>query len=717
MIDTAYATLVDRDEELVELVGALATRRLVTLTGPGGVGKTRLAWAVATSDAIPADHALKWVELAAEDAGSVADAVADVVGDSHAATDAVEAVVEGLATGPGVLVLDNCEQAIEAVGELVSVLLAQCPELRILVTSRVPLGLAEEHVLPLAPLLPPVEGADFETIGTSPAVELFAVRAQAASPRFRITAANAGAVADICRHLDGLPLAIELAAARVHSVDPAEMAQRLDDRMQVARRPPVHRSGRHRSLAKALSWSYELLSDDERRAFDRLSVFSGSFNAEAAAAVTHADGVDTVRDLLAALSTRSMLVVEIGAGERRYRVLDTLSEFGQRNLLSGDDTKPAYDALRDHFLAFVDDAAAGIQGADEAQWAARVHADMPNIRTVFTRAIKTIDVDTALKVVVALFDFAFFRMRREVGAWAEEAVALPGAPVHHLYGKAAAVAGYLAWQRGATDDAGSLTDLALAHSASWVAYDSLGTIEMFRGRVDRAIPAYTRAVAIAAADHNDYLRAIALAQLGFARVFAGADDAVELAAEADALARTVGNPTAIATAAWVSGTALFDNDPEQAVEALEVAVELAAGVDNRLTRGAAATTLEELHTKLGKRSVAGDLDAALTQVENWLALGNAPNLWLTVRRIGRNFATLEQFDAAAVAFGAEAAADSKLPLRVREGDRHHTAVARAQEALGVDGYAHQAARGASLSPDSLVAELRAAADAARGNES
>lgn len=714
MTDTAHASLVDREEELGELVDALDQSRLVTVTGPGGVGKTMLAWALAAGDRIPPDQHVRWVELAAEDASSIADAVADVVGDTHAATDALEAVVEALAAGPGLLVLDNCEQAVEPVAEVVEVLLARCPDLRILATSRVPLGAADEYVLPLAPLLAPIEGADFETIGTSPAVTLFELRARAASPRFQVTAANADAVADICRHLDGLPLAIELAAARVHSVAPEEMAQRLDDRLQVSQRPPVHRSGRHRSLAKALSWSYELLSDAERRGFDRLSVFSAGFTADAARAVTAVDDGVEVDNLLGALATRSMLVVEGGAGDRRYRVLDTLSEFGRRNLLGGDDTKAAYDALREHFLVFLDEAAVGLQGPNEAVWAARVHADMPNIRTVLTRAVQTIDVDTALRVVVALFDFAFYRMRREVGAWAEEAVALPGAPMHHLYGRVAGVAGYLAWQRGATDDAGRLTDVAIAHSPSWIAYDSLGTIEMFRGHVDRALPAYTRAVAIATTDKNDFLRSIATAQLGFAHVFAGIGDAAALTAEADGLARAIGNPTALAFASFATGTALFDSDPDQALEALERAVELAAGVDNRLTRGAATTTLEELRTKLGRRSVPDDLDAAVTQVENWMALGNAPNLWLTVRRIGRDFAALKQYEAAALAFGAEAGADSKLPLRVREGDRHHTAVARTQEALGVDGYALHAARGAALSPEQLVAALRAAADSYLG---
>ncbi|MBV9934407.1 MAG: hypothetical protein JO367_08895, partial [Actinobacteria bacterium] len=680
-----------------------------TMTGPGGVGKTSLAWAVASDRQGGSGERSWWVELAAADGTGIADAVAGVVGDTHAASSVVDALSEALAGSPALLVLDNCDHVVEPVAALVDVLLSRCPALHVLATSRVPLGHASEYVYPLAPMLPPVDGADLAAIEASPAVELFATRARAVSPLFRLTATNAAAVADICRHLDGLPLAIELAAARVHTIAPGDIAQHLDDRLQLLRKASFHRSGRHLSLAKALSWSYELLTGDEQRAFDRLSVFAGSFGEDAAAAITGIDDRRQLTELFRVLVARSMVAVDLDIPERRYRVLDSLREFGERNLLAGDDTKPAFDALRTHYLALVEQAAVGLQGPDEARWVGVLQRDLPNVRTVFTRAVKTIDVDTALRLVVGLFDFAFHRMRREVGTWAEEAIALPGATVHHLYGKAAGVAGYLAWQRGATDEALAFTERAVAHSPSWIAYDSLGTIELFRGRVDRALPAYSRAASVAAADKNDFLRSIATAQLGFAHVFAGTGDAAPLTADADAAARAIGNPTAVAFASFTIGTALFDGDPPRAVEALENAVELAAGVDNRITLGAAATTLEELRAKLGVRSLAEDLDAALSQVENWLSLGNAPNVWLTVRRIARTFVALEQYEAAALAFGAEAAAESKLPLRVREGDRYSVAIARTREALGTEGYAHHAARGASLSPDALLTELRIAA--------
>jgi predicted ATPase len=713
MMETAHASLVDRNDELADLRVELGRARLVTVTGPGGVGKTSLAWALGADVGATATDRTWWVELAAADDTDIADTVAGVVGDTRAGVDVVDALIETLSGAPTLLVLDNCDRVVEPVAALLDLLLPRCPALRVLATSRVPLVHAEEVVYPLAPMLPPVDGADLATIEASPAVALFETRARAVSPFFRVTAANADAVADICRHLEGLPLAIELAAARVHTIAPIDIAQHLDDRLHLLRKASFHRSGRHLSLTKALSWSYELLTGQEQQAFDRLAVFSGSFTDDAAAAVTDIPDRKALSDLFHVLVARSMVGIEMDIPERRYRVLDSLREFGERNLLGGDNTKPAYDALRSHYLAVAEQAAVGLQGPDEARWVALLQRDLPNLRTVFTRAVKTIDVDTALRLVVALFDFAFHRMRREVGTWAEEAIALPGAPVHHLYGKAAGVAGYLAWQRGATDDAAGFSELAVAHSASWVAYDSVGTIELFRGRVDRALPAYTRAVAVGTAEKNDFLRSIATAQLGFAHVFAGIDDAAELTAEATAVALALGNPTAVAFANWATGTALFDSDPKRAVEALEHAVELAAGVDNRITLGAATTTLEELHTKLGGRSVPEDLVAALGQVENWLALGNAPNVWLTVRRIGRDLAALDAYEAAALAFGAEAAAESKLPLRVRERDRHAVAIARTRESLGEESYAHHAARGASLSPDALLTELRIAAAASR----
>jgi predicted ATPase/class 3 adenylate cyclase len=705
--------LLGRDDDLDVVVNAIRDSRLVTVTGPGGVGKTRLGLAAANRVGAANPARVWWVELAAIDADGLADAVANVVGDTGAGIDVLEALVTTLSIAPGVVILDNCEHVLARTGEVVQTLLNGCPDLRVLVTSRVPLGLSTEHVVVLDPLATPDDDADLAAIEASPAVAMFNHRARAASPRFELSESNASAVAEICRRLDGLPLAIELAAARVHSIPPAEIVHFLDERLRLLRRSQRDRSGRHRSLEEALRWSYELLAEDEQHAFNRLAVFAGSFSPAAAGAVVGINDTLDVLDLLDGLAERSMVVAAGNEVEARYRVLETLAEFGRRQLEAegGDADLAALEAHRAYYLALVEEAAVGLQGPDEARWVQLLHSDLANVRTVFTRAVAAIDVDTALRLVVALFDYAFYRMRRDVGHWAAAAIALPGAEAHPLYGAAAGVAGFLAWERGATDDATRYTDIAFAGTPNWVAYDSLGTLELFRGRVSRAIGAYESAASIAAAAGNDFLQSIAISQHAFCRVLAGLDDAVEVVATAERLARATGNPTAIAQVAWATGTALFDRHPRRALEVLERALDLSRAVDNRMGYGAALTTAEELRTKLGSRPVATDLDIAIEQVEYWMAMGNAPNLWLTVRRIARDFAGLGQFAAAALAFGAEAGAASKLPMRAREGERHDAAMARAEQALGGGEYARQAERGAAMTPEELVAELRAQATA------
>ena len=521
---------------------------------------------------------------------------------------------------------------------------------------------------------------------------------------------NADDVAEICRRLDGLPLAIELAAARVHSVPPAEIARHLDRRLRLLSRARPDRAGRYRSLEEALQWSYESLSPEEQAAFDRLSVFAGSFAPAAAAGVVGIDDPLDVLDMLDALAERSMVVAVGTETEARYHVLETLGELGRRNLAESEASADALETHRRYYMTLVEDAAVGLQGPDEARWVQLLHSDMANVRSVFFRAVENIDVDTALRIVVALFDYAFYRMRRDVGQWAAEAIALPGAEAHPLYSAAAGVAGYLAWERGAVDDAARYTDIALAGTPNWVAFDSFGTLELFGGQLDAAAEAFAQAAALAAESGNDYLRAIALSQVGFARAFAGRDDALEVAETAEPIAEALGNPTAIAQVAWAMATTLFNSDPVRALAKLELAMDVAAPVDNRMCRGAAVTTAEEIRTKLGGRPVDLDLDVAVQQVEYWMTMGNAPNLWLTVRRIGRNFASLGDYEAAAIAFGAESGATSKLPLRVGERHRHEQAVASVTAALGESEYERLAARGASLSSEALVGELRSRAN-------
>jgi hypothetical protein len=283
---------------------------------------------------------------------------------------------------------------------------------------------------------------------------------------------------------------------------------------------------------------------------------------------------------------------------------------------------------------------------------------------------------------------------------------MPGAENHRLYHPGAAVAAYLVWERGAPDDADRFLAIALAGEPSWITYDALGTIELYRGHAAEALAAYERALAIARDLGSDYLDAVTLSQIAFATLFAGRDDAVEIAATAEPIARATGNPTARMQAAWGLGVALLDKTPGRALELLEVAIELSRQVDNRLAYGSAATPAEELRTKLGGRPPSSDIVAALEQVEYWMTMGFEPNVWLTMRRIAREFAGLGDHEAAALAFGAEAEASSKLPMRAREGDRHQAAIDASRAALGGDDYDRLAARGAAMAPEDLVVELR-----------
>jgi predicted ATPase len=685
-------TLLGRADELESVLAALERSRLVAITGPGGVGKTRLALSAANRVGDDPSR-VWWVELAAVDAGGVADAIADVVGGGGPGVEVMDAVVAVLASAPAVVVLDNCEHLVGPAGDVVQVFLNACSQLRILVTSRIPLGLSVEHVVPLSPLAVP------------DAVALFVERARAVNPRFELTDQNAADVAEICERLDGLPLAVELAAARVQSIPPAEIVRHLDERLRLLRRSVRDRSGRHRSLEEALRWSYELLSDEERHVFNRLSVFAGGFTATAAAAVSGVGDTLYLLDLLDGLAERSMVVAAGTDTEARYRVLETMAEFGHKELDGEGAADAVLDAHRRHYLGVVEEAAVALQGPDEARWVERLHGDLADIRSVFGRAASADDVDTALRIVVSLFDYAFYRMRGDVGQWAAAAIALPGADSHPLYGRAAAVAGYLAWERGVADDAERFTAIALEHDGGFVAFDSQATIDLFAGRVDESIAHFEAAVEVARRDGNQYREAIALAQVAFAMVFAGRDDAYDVAALAEPIARSTGSPTARTFAAWGMGVSLY-HAPRRALELLETAMEWSRDVDNRMAFGAAATPASELRTKLGSRTVSSDLEAALEQAEYWMAMGNAPNVWLTMRRVARDFSGLGDHEAAAMAFAAEADAASKLPMRTREGDRHQAAVDRTRDALGDAEYDRQAARGAAMTPEDLVAELR-----------
>jgi predicted ATPase/class 3 adenylate cyclase len=330
------SSFIGRKRELEQTAAALGQARVVTLTGPGGVGKTRLALQAAGQVARRFEDGAWLAELApVRGPAGVDDAVAAVFSvTARAGQSTREALVEFLRTRELLLVLDNCEHLLDGAAALAGALQRSCERLVILATSREGLGIDGERLVPVPPLEVPGAGADLTAITQAEAVRLFAERAAAVKPGFEVTAGNAAAVAAVVRRLDGIALAVELAAARVPAMTPAELARRLERSFTVlaaGRRGPVEH---HQTLPATIDWSFELLTGAEQQLLARLAVFAGGCTLEAAEAVCGGDGIDPdlVFELLASLVARSLVVADDTGLETRYRLLETIRQYGEERL-------------------------------------------------------------------------------------------------------------------------------------------------------------------------------------------------------------------------------------------------------------------------------------------------------------------------------------------------------------------------------------------------
>ncbi|MEQ3553113.1 BTAD domain-containing putative transcriptional regulator [Pseudonocardia nematodicida] len=404
-------SLLGRDADLDGLRADLDAHRLVTVVGPGGVGKTRLALAAARERA----GTVWFAELADLSAGGgnlLAAVVAETAGVVTAQAPA--ALAAALGDSEALLVLDNCEHVLDAVADLLAVLLPSCPGLRVLATSREPVTLPGEHLHELAPLTP----ADAEA--------LFVERAGAAAPGWIPSDDERTRVAAVCRALDGLPLAVELAAARSRTLSVAEIADALDDRFGLLVGGPRTAPARHRSVARTVALSVDELSAGQRDLFGRVSLFAGGFDASAAAAVAGRP----VHDELAALVAKSLVRSDVtGSGPRRFDLLETLRAFGGTVLDDGG--RP--DATTRHrrwVTGLVAEADRHWLGHDAARWFGRVRIEQPNVRVAFTAALadgSADAVDDALRLAGALgwYWYRFGRIAEGIG-WASAVIAAAG---------------------------------------------------------------------------------------------------------------------------------------------------------------------------------------------------------------------------------------------------------------------------------------------------
>jgi non-specific serine/threonine protein kinase len=412
-------SFIGREGEIASVKCLLQSTRLLTLTGAGGCGKTRLALQVAAEllvgagpRACPLPDGAWLVELAAlSDPPLVPQTVAAALGVREEPDRPLLATLtDSLQPRTLLLVLDNCEHLLSACAQLVEALLRRCPNVQVLATSREGLGIAGEQSYRVPPLSVPDPHclpSDPESLTRYDAVHLFLDRARLSQPTFTITRHNASAVAQLCHRLDGIPLAIELAAARVKMLPVEKMNERLDDVFRILKGGSRTALPRHRTLRALIDWSYDLLSEPERRLLRGLSVFAGGWTLEAAEAVCTGDGTDEleVLDLLTALLEKSLVLHDEREGGARYRLLETVRQYARERLMEREEAEPLRRQHAGYFLALAEAAEPHLLGPEQGTWFDRLETELDNVRAALRWSVERGESETGLRLASALLEF------------------------------------------------------------------------------------------------------------------------------------------------------------------------------------------------------------------------------------------------------------------------------------------------------------------------
>ncbi len=410
-LPVALTSFIGREKEQAEVRHLIVKNRLVTLTGAGGSGKTRLAMQVATELADPYQYSVWWVELAAlNDSTLVPPTVMKVIGlAEQPGRTATDSLIDYFQSKHALLILDNCEHLIESCAQLVMRLLKTCQELTILATSREVLNVDGE----IAWIVPSLQAPDLSTqepiaqLQEYDAVRLFIERVKASEQDFQLTDQNAHAVVNICQQLAGIPLAIELAAARVKVLSVEQIAARLEDALKLLTEGKRTAPQRQQTLRATMDWSYDLLTEKEQVLFKRLSVFAGGFTLEAAEAVCTGDGISPVEvlNLLKYLVDKSLVVKQVQGIEARYRLLEPIRQYANDRLFHTDDREAMYVQHLTYFLTLVEDAEPELRGPKQVEWFQRLEQEHDELRAALGWALKRGTGEVVLRLCVALARF------------------------------------------------------------------------------------------------------------------------------------------------------------------------------------------------------------------------------------------------------------------------------------------------------------------------
>ena len=686
-------SIIGRESEVTELQAAIKAHRLVTLTGVGGVGKTRLAVEVAARLADEYPDGVWFFELAAvTDPAAIPDAVAAVLGITQqpgkTVSESVAAALEGRVR---LLVIDNCEHVLDAAADLIEAILAHSATVRILATSREGLGVPDEQVWPVRSL-DTAAGID------SAAVSLFVERAQGIAPSFSMVDGDeAAAVIEICQRLDGIPLAIELAASRMASMTASEMRDRLDHRFRllVGSRRGLER---HHTLRHAVAWSYDLLDDTEKTVLDRCSVFAGGFDLQSACAVAGSDDLDeyAILEVLDALVRKSLLVADRSSGRTRYSMLETIRQFAEEQLVARGAATEIRAAHSRYFAGREADIMALWDSPRQRAAYDWFIAEFANLRTAFRWAADHGDLDVAATIATYVGLLGVWVPTLEPIAWAEELIE-PARVADHprlafLYviasqcfrtGRIEAAVGY--------SDAGQIV---LGGSRDRLPYGIEGLLGMSYlaiGQPER-LPELCRAQLARRHDTHVAIRAFLVVALSVAGSGGEAMDSADGLLEA---AEATGNPSLLALALWAYGAAFRDADPVGALNALGRGLVIAQHSGNRTSASLLALNLARLEAEHGDTVSAFDHLALV--IRTCHDSGDTTAIRLPLASLAVLFDRLGRYEPAATIAGF-----ALSPLSASAFPEITTAITRLRDVLGEATYESLARKGETMTTAAMV---------------
>ncbi|MGD1110210.1 MAG: adenylate/guanylate cyclase domain-containing protein [Mycobacterium sp.] len=643
----ATTSFIGRESEVTEIQAAVKAHRLVTLTGVGGVGKTRLALEVAVRLADEFPDGVWFFELAAvADPAALPDAVAAVLGITQQPGKSVgESVASALEGRLRLLVIDNCEHVLDAAADLIEAILTQSATVRVVATSREGLGVAQEQVWPV-PSLDIGAGTD------SAAVSLFVERAQGIAPSFSMVDGDeAAAVTEICQRLDGIPLAIELAASRMASMTAIEVRDRLDYRFRllVGSRRGLER---HHTLRHAMAWSYDLLDDTEKTVLDRCSVFASGFDLESACAVAGFDAPDdyAILDLLDALVRKSLLIADRSSGRTRFSMLETIRQFAEEQLVARGEASEIRAAHSRYFAGREADIMARWDSPRQRAAYDWFTAEFANLRTAFRWAADRGDLDVAATLASYAGWLGVMVQTLEPIAWAEELIEPARAADHprlaFLY-----VTASLCYWTGRIEEAVRYSDagqivVGNSHEAPPYGIEAaLGSVYLVIGQPER-MAEVCRAQLARRRDTHVHIRAWLVAALASAGSGGEAMDCADGLIEA---AETTGNPLFLAWALGAYGLAFRDADPVAALDALGRGLVIAQDSGNRTIASVLANGLARLEAEHGDTLAAFDhLTLAIRGFHN---AGDTTTLRVPLAVLAALFDRLGRYEPAATIAG------------------------------------------------------------------